>query len=67
VARKAATESIVLLKNAGDLLPLDLSKIHSLVCHRAQRRGGQDRWRRQFAGNPKIFSYSAERYSGSSR
>jgi beta-glucosidase len=31
VARKAATESIVLLKNAGDLLPLDPSKIHSLV------------------------------------
>jgi beta-glucosidase len=29
--RKAATESIVLLKNAGDLLPLDSSKIHSLV------------------------------------
>ncbi|MGA8618302.1 MAG: glycoside hydrolase family 3 C-terminal domain-containing protein [Candidatus Sulfotelmatobacter sp.] len=31
LARKAATESIVLLKNAGDLLPLDPSKIHSLV------------------------------------
>jgi beta-glucosidase len=31
VARKAATESIVLLKNAGDLLPLDPAKIHSLV------------------------------------
>ncbi len=31
VARKAATESIVLLKNAGDLLPLDPVKIHSLV------------------------------------
>jgi beta-glucosidase len=31
VARKAATESIVLLKNAGDLLPLDPSRIHSVV------------------------------------
>jgi beta-glucosidase len=31
LARKASTESIVLLKNAGDLLPLDPSKIHSLV------------------------------------
>jgi beta-glucosidase len=31
LARKAATESIVLLKNAGDLLPLDPSKIHSVV------------------------------------
>ena len=35
VARKAATESIVLLKNllknGGDLLPLDAAKIHSLV------------------------------------
>jgi beta-glucosidase len=31
LARKAATESIVLLKNAGDVLPLDASKIHSLV------------------------------------
>jgi len=31
LARKAATESIVLLKNAGDLLPLDPSKIHSIV------------------------------------
>ncbi len=31
VARKAATESIVLLKNAGDLLPLDPSKVHSIV------------------------------------
>ncbi len=29
--RKAATESIVLLKNGGDLLPLDVSKIHSVV------------------------------------
>jgi beta-glucosidase len=31
VARKGATESIVLLKNAGDLLPLDPAKIHSVV------------------------------------
>jgi beta-glucosidase len=31
LARKAATESIVLLKNAGDLLPLDAAKIHSVV------------------------------------
>ncbi len=31
VARKAATESIVLLKNSGDLLPLDAAKIHSVV------------------------------------
>jgi beta-glucosidase len=31
VARKAATESIVLLKNAGDMLPLNSSKIHSIV------------------------------------
>ena len=31
VARKAAIESIVLLKNAGDILPLNASKIHSLV------------------------------------
>ncbi|MGA7218107.1 MAG: glycoside hydrolase family 3 C-terminal domain-containing protein, partial [Candidatus Sulfotelmatobacter sp.] len=30
-ARKAATESIVLLKNGGDLLPIDASKIHSIV------------------------------------
>ena len=31
VARKAATESIVLLKNDSDLLPLNPSRIHSLV------------------------------------
>jgi len=31
VARKAATESIVLLKNDGDLLPINPSKIHSIV------------------------------------
>jgi beta-glucosidase len=31
VARKAATESIVLLKNTGDLLPLNPAKIHSVV------------------------------------
>jgi beta-glucosidase len=31
LARKAATESIVLLKNAGDVLPLDPSKIHSVA------------------------------------
>ena len=31
VARKAATEAIVLLKNAGDVLPLDAAKIHSIV------------------------------------
>jgi beta-glucosidase len=31
VARKASTESIVLLKNAGGLLPLDASKIHSVA------------------------------------
>jgi beta-glucosidase len=31
IARKAATESIVLLKNSGDLLPLDSSKVHTLV------------------------------------
>ena len=31
VARKAATESIVLLKNSEDLLPLDSSKVHTLV------------------------------------
>jgi beta-glucosidase len=31
VARKGATESIVLLKNTGDVLPLNSSKIHSIV------------------------------------
>jgi beta-glucosidase len=31
LARKAATESIVLLKNSGDLLPLDPAKVHTLV------------------------------------
>jgi beta-glucosidase len=31
LARKASTESIVLLKNAGDVLPLNPSKMHSLV------------------------------------
>lgn len=31
VARRAAAESIVLLKNAGDLLPLDAAKIKSLA------------------------------------
>lgn len=31
LARKASAESIVLLKNSGDLLPLDPSKIHSLA------------------------------------
>jgi beta-glucosidase len=31
LARRASTESIVLLKNSGDLLPLDPSKVHSVV------------------------------------
>jgi beta-glucosidase len=31
LARKASTESIVLLKNTNDLLPLDPAKIHSVV------------------------------------
>ena len=31
LVRKASTESIVLLKNEGDLLPLDPAKIHSVV------------------------------------
>ncbi|HWY58879.1 MAG TPA: glycoside hydrolase family 3 C-terminal domain-containing protein [Terriglobales bacterium] len=31
LVRKASTESIVLLKNSGDLLPLNPSKIHSVV------------------------------------
>ncbi len=31
VARKGATESIVLLKNEGDVLPLDAAKIHSVA------------------------------------
>jgi beta-glucosidase len=31
VARKGATEGIVLLKNAGGLLPLDVTKIHSIA------------------------------------
>ena len=31
LARKASTESIVLLKNDGDLLPIDPAKIHSIA------------------------------------
>jgi beta-glucosidase len=31
VARKAATEAIVLLKNSGEILPLDASKIRSII------------------------------------
>ena len=31
IARKAADESIVLLKNSSDLLPLDAAKVHSLA------------------------------------
>jgi beta-glucosidase len=31
LARKAADESVVLLKNSGDTLPLDAAKIHSVV------------------------------------
>ena len=31
LARQAATQSIVLLKNAGNLLPLDPSKLHSIA------------------------------------
>jgi beta-glucosidase len=31
VVRKATTESIVLLKNAGNVLPLDAAKIHSIA------------------------------------
>jgi beta-glucosidase len=31
LARRASTESIVLLKNSGDLLPLNPSKVHSVV------------------------------------
>ena len=67
VARKAATESIVLLKNTGALLPLDSSKIHSLVVigpnAAVARTGGGG----SSLVDSKVFRHSAERHSGSSR
>ena len=38
LARKAADRSIVLLKNAGGLLPLDRARVKTLAVHRPQRR-----------------------------
>ena len=59
VARTAATESIVLLKNTGDLLPLDAAEDSFPRGDRPQRRGRPDRRRRQFAGTAELFRHAA--------
>jgi beta-glucosidase len=65
LARKAAGQSIVLLKNAGDLLPLDPSKINSVVVigpnAAVARTGGGG----SSLGGSKIFRHSVAGYSGS--
>ena len=55
LARRASTESIVLLKNFWRLTPSQSVQGPLCRCHGAECRGSQNWWRRQFAGHPKIF------------